>query len=97
MISMARTDDLFAKILSPVVTKHIESFGKGENGEVDLIRVMNLADNNEYDLICSAIIKSILTEYGDFVGKSFRFVAGTIPEGKNYRLVDIYEIEEEGE
>lgn len=94
IISMAHTEQLFAKVTGPIVEEHIESFGKGAEGLVSFVPVINLQDDQPAKLVASAVIKSALTKYGDYVGHSFMFKAGTVAEGKKYRMVDIFEIEE---
>lgn len=93
IISMAHTEQLFVEILNDIETRVIEGFGKGERGGVELLRIKNLQDNQEYDLVVSAVIKSTLQTAGDYVGKKYLFKAGLIREGKKYRTVDIYELE----
>jgi len=95
IISMAHTEQLFAKVTGKMLDEHIESFGKGAEGLVSFLPVINLQDNQPAKLVASAVIKSALEKYGDYVGKSFMFKAGIVAEGKKYRMVDIYELEED--
>lgn len=95
IISMAHTEQVFAEVLSPIEVRVIEGFGKGADGQVELLRIKNLQDNQEYDLVVSAVIKSTLVQEKEYVGHKYLFKAGVQVAGKKYRPVDIFELEEQ--
>ena len=97
LISMAHTQEFYGKILGAITESDIKVEGARGDNKMQLCDAVDLQTGEAVQLICSAIMVSSLNKlYHDdtYIGKCFAFVAGTIREGKKYRNIDIYEIEE---
>ena len=94
--SMAHRKTLYCKVLTEPYQSDIE-FSNGKDKSCPMIcNIIDLESGEESYLICSAIILSVFKKYGDkLVGKAFELNQAPKIEGKKYRALDIYEIEEE--
>lgn len=65
-----------------------------EDREVIVMPVLKLDTGEEGMLIVPAMVQSALKKTGvDYVGKKYELVAGEKSPDKNYRPVDVYELE----
>lgn len=98
LFSLKHQPTLAVKITAAIMETDI-SFSEVQNTtqKPRVVECINLETGEEGMLIASAVVESsLMRNYADgsYVGKCFLFQAGTIKEGKKYRTVQVYEIEE---
>lgn len=93
IISMAHVEELYCECLGEVTQKRIGGFGKGPNGEVDMVEVLNLETSQRGQLVVSAVLKSVFEQSKPVTGKRFLIKQGVKIEGKRYRPLDVYELD----
>ncbi len=98
LISMSHMSWLCCKVVGPPYKADFE-LGEGEGrGKPTVCPVVNLSDGEEGLLICNTIILSCFLFYGeDLINKVFELTSGSIVEGKGYRKIDIFEMQENGQ
>ena len=95
LLSMAHLPTLTCKILSePYRDEKITALGKDTKIAPTVILVYDLDAEKEGLLVVNAIIASAFERAGgSLTGRYFNFTAGTIREGKNYRDIDVTELQ----
>ena len=96
MFSLKHRPVMDVKVVGEVYTKSMPGFARGDDGNVDLLPVVDLDTGERGKLICTSVISSTFREMDeDYVGKCFRFVRGEKAAGKDYFPVEIYRLEVE--
>jgi hypothetical protein len=95
LISMAHLPILTCRIVGePYQDDKIIAVGKDVKQAPTVVRVFNLDTNDEALLVVNALIASAFERAGyPLTGRYFQMRAGTIREGKNYRDIDVSEME----
>lgn len=95
LVSMAHIQEFFCKVLSEMRESDMELETSGKKGKAQVIDVIDLSTGDEAILICNTIMQSSFAKLeGGIVGRCFLLKAGGIKEGKKYRQIDVYEIDE---
>jgi hypothetical protein len=95
LISMAHLPTLTCQILSePYTDDKITALGKDTTTAPVVVLVRNLDTDQEALLVVNALIASAFQRAGgSLIGRYFQFIAGTVREGKNYRDIDVTEMQ----
>lgn len=96
LLSMAHLDTLFCKVLGEPYKADFE-LKSGNSEPPTVVRVLDLDNETQGLLICSAIIKSAFDRAGSpLTGRCFKLVSGGMKDGNqfSYRQVTISEFEE---
>jgi hypothetical protein len=97
-LSFKNRDLLYIRCIGELFKgKDLSGAGEGPTRKpADLMRVINLEDGVEYELVCPTLLVSTLKEKViDYVGKCFE-VHATADKiaGKNYKGITVHEIED---
>jgi len=97
LISMAHTPLLVARMLGePYTDTHIITLGKDQDKPPLVILVYNFDNDREEILVINSLIASAFQRAEPpLKGRIFRFESRGIRDGKNYRDIDVSEMEEE--
>jgi hypothetical protein len=95
LISMAHLPTLTCKVLGePYIDQKITALGKDTKTAPTVILVLNLDTNQEALLVVNTLIASAFERAGSpLTGRYFQFLAKGIRDGKNYRDIDVTEME----
>lgn len=93
LFSIAHVPVLHIEITGKMETRTMPALAKNEDGTVPLVPVVNLDDGEAGLLIVPAVLLGVLEREVEYVGKKFELVRGEIVEGKNYRAVEVWELD----
>jgi len=93
LLSMAHTDHMIVKITGPMVEEPMPGLARNETGTVPLLPCTELGKTEPCMLIVPAVLGSVLKRVPEYVGKVFELKNGDVVPGKNYRQMDIWELE----
>lgn len=94
LISMSHTAYLTIRVLGTVHDAPMPSLAKNEDGTIPVVRVCDLETGEVATLIVPAVFRSILDDDGNYVGKCYELIRGEVVQGKNYRQIEVWEIDD---
>lgn len=93
LLSIAHKDRLAIEITHEMYDAPMPALARNQEGTVPVVPVIDLSTEEAALLIVPAVFRSVLQNDREYVGKRYELVRGEAREGKNYREVEVWEID----
>ncbi len=98
IVSMAHNDEMYIKVVGPMYKVNEDEDENGKKRPMTLVPIIDLESGEEMLLICHTLISAVFKrDAKGYVGKCYELSTGPDIPGKNYRNINMYEIDCEAE